>query len=287
MVFVLAAMSAAKGGEAMSLSELVPREYRGWAADGQDGDYTQEGIYKYMDGAGELYREYEYRELFVRKFLKAGQPVITVELFDMGTPSRAFGVFAHTRDGAEAGVGQDSEYRAGLLCFWKGRYFACVRAEEETSPAKEAAMEIGRAIAAAIKETGERPKLLDCLPREGLIEQNVRYFFKHTCLNYHYFIADDNILKLGKDTEAVLAPYRQPGGRYYLLLVKYPTPEAAKAALESFLQAYLPKGKTTGLARTENGKWAGATMRGEMIIIVLDAISSERAEAMMNSVGHD
>jgi hypothetical protein len=129
MVFVLAAMSAAKGGEAMSLSELVPREYRGWAADGQDGDYTQEGIYKYMDGAGELYREYEYRELFVRKFLKAGQPVITVELFDMGTPSRAFGVFAHTRDGAEAGVGQDSEYRAGLL-----RGF-CVSGKGGTSPA--------------------------------------------------------------------------------------------------------------------------------------------------------
>ena len=268
----------------MSLGDLVPRECRGWLAAAQDSDYTQEGIYKYMDGAGELYREYDYRELFVRKLLKAGQPAVTVELFDMGTPGRAFGVFAHTRDGPEAGVGQGSEYRAGLLCFWKGRFFACVRAEHETAEAKRAVMDTGHAIAAAIKQTGPLPALLDLLPKQDLIEQNVRYFFKHTCLNYHYFIADDNILKLGKDTEAVLAPYRQPGGRHYLLLIKYPTTEAANAALESFLHAYLPDAKTSGIARTENGKWTGATMRGDMIIILLDAISRERAEEMMNGV---
>ena len=127
----------------MPMSQLVPAECRGWASEGKDAQYSLEEIYKYMDGAGELYREYDYRELFVRRFLKPGQPPLTVELFDMGSAANAFGVFAHNRDGPEAGIGQGSEYRAGLLCFWKGPIFACVRAEQETAAAKQAVLEIG------------------------------------------------------------------------------------------------------------------------------------------------
>jgi hypothetical protein len=261
-------------------------------ADGKDGLYTREAIYKYMDGAGELYREYDYRELFVRRLLKAGEPPIIVELFDMGSDVNAFGVFSHSRDGPEAGIGQDSDYRAGLLCFWKGRFFTCIRAENETPDAKKAVLELGAGIAAAIKETGQCPRLLNALPTEGLIAENVRYFHKHTCLNYHYFVSDDNILNLGPETEAVLAPYRQPGGRYYLLLVKYPTHEAAKVALDSFQQRYLspaekhyiPGGREWGLARTENGKWAGAKRAWAFIAVVFDAASEELAEARLQTV---
>ena len=278
------AATVSKGGDAMSMSQLAPRECRGWESGGKDGVYTLEGIYKYMDGAGELYREYDYRELFVRRFLKKGQPMITVEVFDMGSDALAFGVFAHNRDGPEAGLGQDSEYRAGLLCFWKGRFFACVRAEEETPAAKQAVMDIGKEIAEAIQETGSRPRLLDALPKEGLIEENVRYFRKHDCLNYHYFISDENILRLGPDTEAVLAPYRQPEGRSYLLLVKYATAEAAKVAFNSFMKAYLRGADAAGLARTENGKWAGATFLGKVVAVVLDAATKEQAENGMKGV---
>jgi hypothetical protein len=236
-----------------------------------------------MDGAGELYHEYDYRELFVRRFLKAGQSKITVELFDMGADALAFGVFAHNRDGPEAGVGQDSEYRAGLRCFWKGCFCACVRADGEAPGAKEAVMEIGTRIAGAIQEPGSRPKLLDALPKEGLIAENVRYFRKPDCLNYHYFLADDNVLRLGPDTEAVLGPYRRPGGRSYLLLVRYPTSEAAKSAFQSFMTAYLPQADASGIAQTQEGKWAGAKLRDQLVVIVLDAASQEKAGAMLKT----
>jgi hypothetical protein len=181
-------------------------------------------------------------------------------------------------------VGQDSEYRAGLLCFWKGRFCACVRADEEAPGAKEAVMEIGTRIADAIQHPGSRPKLLEALPKEGLIAENVRYFRKPDCLNYHYFLADDNILHLGPDTEAVLGPYRRPGGRSYLLLVRYPTPEAAKAALQSFMAAYLPQADNAGVAKTQEGKWAGAKLQEQLVVIVLDATSQEKAGELLKTV---
>lgn len=265
----------------MPLGSLVPRGCAGWTTQGEDSQFTQEGIYKYMDGAGELYREYEYRELFVRRFHHPSQPPITVELFDMGTPALAFGVFSHTRDGPDAGVGQGADYRAGLLCFWKGRYFVCIRAGAETPMARQAVFQLGSAIANAINETGIPPNLLDALPSRDLIEQNVRYFRTHTCLNYHYFISDDNVLRLGAHTEAVLAPYRQSGGRCYLLLVKYPSAEMAKAALESFLHE---KKMTTPFAQTGDGKWLAAIQHGELLAIVLDAATKKLATDLITSV---
>jgi hypothetical protein len=217
----------------------------------------------------------------VYHFAKTKQPNILAELFDMGSSEDAYGIFSHAREGEDQGIGQGSEYRGGLLCFWKSRFFVCILSERETPEAKQAVEHLARNIAEKIEVTGAKPKLLDYLPSEGLESNTVRYFHKHTTLNYHYYTASENILKLGPHAEAVLATY-QPDDTY-LLCVRYPDQEQAKEALNSFLTAYIPEAEESGIAEIEDGKWVAARQERAFLMVVFDAPTKAYARDLIKA----
>ena len=274
-----------KGERPTSMSELAPLEIHGWRAKGKDAIYSRQTIFNYMNGAGEIYRLYGFRELFVRRFVKAGQPDIVLEMFDMGSSEDAFGVLSHGREGQgeDVAIGRDSEYDSGLLFFWKGRFYVSIFAVRETSSAKRAVLDLGRTVSRAIGVNGEKPKLIDYLPTQGLIEKSIRYFHNHFSLNLHYFVADENILHLDDRTKAVLVTYQHNGAKTYLLGIQYQTPKKARAAFESFIGAYMPEAKRTGIAQLENGRWSTAMVEHAFVIAVFDAPTMAHAEALMRA----
>jgi hypothetical protein len=265
------------------LSDLVPGEAEGWSAADDGNLYDKEGIFRYMNGAGEVYLSYAYRRLFVREFAKDGQDNITVEIFDMGTPADAFGVFTRGRMGGPADIGQGSAYDTGYLLFWKDKYFGSIYTFRETDDSKTAILALGRAIAGAIPGEGALPDILALLPEKGMVPDSARYFHLHTCLNHHYFLSDENILGLGKETEAALADYRDGDKTGLLLLVRYPDETRAASAYESFMSIYLPEGRSAGMAKLENGKWTGATRKGSYLAVVFDATAGILAEDLLAS----
>lgn len=264
------------------MHKLVPNKIRGWKAQGEVEVYDRETIFDYIDGAGEIYRSYGFRELAVVRVSKAGQPDIIIELFDMGTPEDAYGVFTHSGGGKEVGMGQGSDYRKGLLCFWKSNFFVCLQTEQETPESKEVLFDLARKIDGNITTTGAKPELLSCLPDEGRQRQSIRYFHIHSSLNYHYFLSDQNILKLDRRTEAVLARYTPD--QCYLLCVRYRSSELAKEAFDSFVNAYIPEAKESGIAQIDNGKWVAAEREREFIVVVFDAPTSSFAQDLLRAV---
>jgi len=144
----------------MNTNVYVPHELRGWKIQDEVRTYTRDTIFNYIDGAGEVYRLYAFRELEVFRYTKLDEPDIVLEVFDMSTSEDAFGVFTHGREGKEAGFGQGSEYRGGLLCFWKDTYFVCVYPEGESEAAKDAVLSLGKSIDEAVKDTGPEPEVL-------------------------------------------------------------------------------------------------------------------------------
>ena len=121
------------------LARFLPDEVEGWKAEGNDQVYDSQTIFDYINGAGEVYRSYNFRELLVRRFKREGQPDIVIDFFDMGSSKDAFGVFTHDLEGEDAKIGQGSTYKGGLLSFWKGQFFVSLYAEEETEEKEEAA----------------------------------------------------------------------------------------------------------------------------------------------------
>lgn len=264
-------MNAVQNAAVNNLKSLVPREALGWKTQAKDEVYDPETIFDYIDGAGEVYRSYNFRLLLSRRFEKAGESEIIVDLFDMGSSADAFGVFTHDLDGEDASLGQGSNYKGGLLSFWKDRYFVSIFAEKETAETKEALFALGRPIASAIGREGPRPSLLTLLPEWFRDEKSVHYFHNHLILNYHFFVSQENILNLGQTTEAVLAKSGPKGQDGVLLLVRYPEANKAADAFNNFVKDYMPDAKIPGLVQTEDKKWTAAGQQGSFALIVFGA----------------
>lgn len=266
------------------LQNLLPGEVHGWEAEGEDEFYDPQTIYDYIDGAGEVYRAYNFQLLLARRYVREGQTDLVVDLFDMGSSRDAFGVFTHDLEGEDAGVGQGSTYKGGLLSFWRDRYFVSVYAEEETGEAKKALDALGRKVASAIGQDGEMPEIVSLLPQDSLAEKTVHYFHNHLILNYHFYVADDNILLLDQQTEVALGVYRENAGKWYRMVVRYPEEGQALRAYESFSGAYLTGAREPGLVQTEDRKWTAVRIRDSHLVIVFDAPTAGAAKEAVEEV---
>ncbi|HVN25740.1 MAG TPA: DUF6599 family protein [Syntrophorhabdales bacterium] len=272
--------------EAMGAELVLPIEIQGWKWDGKEERYDNKTIYKYIDGAGELYLAYGFRGLLTRRYEKAGMPLLTADVYEMGSSADAYGVFAFERQDEEVGIGQGSEFGGGLLRFWKGNFFVSVNAEGEGENVDKAILGLGRAIAQSISREGAKPLLISYLPDKdfGLSKNNVYFFRSHVLLNQRYFIAHQNILQLSPDVEAALAEYRKGKGLMHLLLIRYPSEKNAADGLSSFKKAYLPEAHDKSIVRTEDGKWTGAVQDKMFVAIVFGAVSEAEAGRLLKAI---
>jgi hypothetical protein len=277
--------SAKLNANKLEMKKLLPWEISGYKSDGKDEFYDRQTTFRYMDGAAELYRSFAFKLLMVRHYSKPNSPAIVVELFDMGIAEDAFGIFTFETGGEELGVGQGSDYGGGLLRFWQSKFFLNVYAEQDSTSTKQDVLEIAKAIARSVGHEGQKPKLIHDLPEKGLSERSIHYFHLHQSLNYHYFVSHENILRLGKETNAVLASYLPPQteDKTFLLLIQYPTKQLAAEALQSFVKAYMPESITTKAIQTENGKWTSAQSCQVYVIVVFDAPVQEKAEKLIQA----
>jgi hypothetical protein len=257
----------------LKLTTVIEGKTGDWVVDGQAEIYDRESIFKYMNGAGEIYRMYDYRQLEVVRLKKAGASEITIELFDMDSAGDGFGVFSHMRESPDAGVGEGSEYRKGLLCFWQGKYFVCIRSEDETPEIKQTIFEFAEIITDAITPAKATPDIMKLIPEDNLSAETVRYFHLFSTLNYHYYLAAENIFNLDEQTEAFLATYKPH--RCYFLGIKYPAESTADAAYRKFVSSYIPEAGESGAMVLENNKWVVSERYNEYIFVVFDAPDSD------------
>jgi hypothetical protein len=274
----------------ISLTELtkqLPGEINGWKKSAEETLYTPGNLYEYIDGGAELYISYNFRQMLAQKYEKQDLPEITMDIFDMGNSFNAFGVFSHSREALDQSIEPDveSEYASGLLTFWKGRFYVSIMAYPETEEKKETVLTLGRHIAGLIKESSQKPPIISKLPGENLVKESIRYFQHYIWLNSHYFISDQDILHIDKDTQAVLARYKdKPDAEsYYVLLVAYPDTSKAKAAYENFMKHYLPDAQD-GVKQLEDGKWTGCKQADNLVIAVLNANSADKVKTLIKKI---
>lgn len=275
------------------MGHTLPDRCLGWSAEGPVREYDPGTIFGYIDGAGEIYVTSGMRRLTSRRYVADGRPPIVADLFDMGAAENAFSVFTLDRDGDDAGVGRDSDYAAGLLRFWKGRHFASVLAERETPETREAAIEIGRCIAAAAPDEGGPPALLDLMPPEGLDRDGLRYVVSAQLL-------EQMIAPLGATqgtptasggrtgrVRAVLGAYVFAEGRARLLIVEETGPAEARAAAARIVSSHARDARPGEPARTPAGHWTAGTHSGRYAVVILDAPTAGIATDLLEAaVGH-
>lgn len=267
-----------------ALRATLPEHIQGWSSEPNDRFFDDETIFDYIDGAGEVYRAYKMRKCLSRRYTTPNGPPIVLDIFDMQSSEDAFGVFTHDQDGEPVDVGQGGLYRSGWLSFWKDRFFVSIYMEEESVAAERAVRGLAKEVASIISREGPKPQILSLLPQKGLQPRTIRYFHHYVLLNYHFYLADENILNLGPETKAALAEYKRGQEKARLLLVQYPQREEAEKGYRRFLEAYLPEASSTSPVLLENAKWSATHLKGELLAIVLEADSRGLAESFIKEV---
>jgi hypothetical protein len=281
MMMGIGSMKAVCADPLDSLRSSLPSVVGNWKADGEDRFFDEKSIFDYINGAGEVYRAYNFRKCLARRYADDRDSALILDIFDMGAPGDAYGVFTHDLEGDPIDVGQDGLYRAGWLRFWKGSFFVSVLDEAQTPSSRETAARLAATVAAQIREDGPKPGLVSRLPSPGLQTRSIRYLHDPVILNTHFYISDENILLLGSQVEAVLAEYLRDTGSAMLLMVAYTSEEEARKALQSVLRHYLPDAAKDGAARIENGRWSAVGSGSRFVSFVPEAETGDLARALV------
>ncbi len=310
---IVMAFATHDGADAEMSPYYLPEAVGVWSRPESPRIVDSTNIFKYMNGAGELYLGYRFDHLEVFDFTSEDQDNILVELYFMETSDDAFGLLSLdwggepvSFDGSPAaGLNKSvtsftrAIYGEGLLRSWSDSIYVRIITERETPASKKTVLALGQATMVKTKNPPE-PELVQILPLEidsawELRKDRVGFFRSYLALNSIYYLSHENILDLDLSAEAVIAPYEHisnSGGkkRSQFLLVKYENHKRARTALNHFHDAYLPEFtkeitaastvNSLSLFKLEDG-WLGYKLRGKYIAIVFECPDRESAGAII------
>ena len=152
----------------------------GWEIYDKVMQFTAENLYEQIDGRAEYYIAYDVIGLTFASFDKSTDKSISINLsiYDMGTPTNAFGVFSGERSiGApRIELGRDA-YRSGANYYiWKGRYYVQIIAIDTVNILKQVGLDMAERLANVLQDTGEPVWGLTVLPEANRVSQSVQYF---------------------------------------------------------------------------------------------------------------
>jgi hypothetical protein len=196
-----------------TLPNPLPREGKG---DAPPSFYLSANLYQYMDGGADIYQLYDV-ETLLHWDLHTSAGDLTLDIFDMGAPENAFGIFS-----AESSPAYDyfplgmAAYRnEGIVNFAQDRYYVKLAAFGDS--ARAVLNEYATAISSRICGSRELPAMLRNLPKAGRKPHTEQYIRKdpmgHSFLAPVYQAAyvsgkDERTLLLSVGTDAADAATR-------------------------------------------------------------------------------
>ncbi len=293
---------------ASALIEKLPQHLAHWQRD-KFRMIDESNIFEYMAGSGELYLAYRLDHVQVTEYITAAEswPDILVQVYKMQTDQDAFGLLSLDWDGepvkithAPPGITPKTVplhralYGAGLLRAWAGTFFFRIMAYPESDIVKTQIFSLARILTKDLLTTGY-PDLLNALSLKlgafYLLKNKVHFFRSYLVLNSLYFLAQDNILYLDRDCQAVLAFYRSDCGQTIPgLIIQYPESNLAHRALASFVQALFADQPGSNDYFTQTGEgWIGCTQDKNHCYITFEHSCVESAQQFLQQLrrGHD
>ncbi len=163
------------------LAALVPR-LEGWSPAEAPRSFFPDDLFEYIDGAAESYLSYDFRELLVADLERKGTDAsLTLEIYDMGGPVNAFGIFGSERypDNKTVPVGQAAYFEGEALNFLAGRFYVKMLAFGLGEGTEAFLREVGTKVASGMKPAQGLPALVKAFPVDGLVARSEKYIKKN------------------------------------------------------------------------------------------------------------
>ena len=247
---MVVSFSGGTGLQTADVKRLWPAvlELPGWVSGGPPERYEREGLSGYINGGSEIFLQYDFRRVDVGRYKKgdggAGQEV-TVDLYRMGSPLDAFGIFSIRRPGGEKTLGLEgvpnwvSESQASLAA---GVYYANIvgfgtQSEDMTA--------FARLLSKKLMAAGERPFALagalgpwSAFPREGLLNDTLRFIKGKLAAQEESEILAPDFWKFAEGNVAASAKFG-PDGRKLIVVDLAAEPSGIREDVKGVFKEYL------------------------------------------------
>lgn len=234
---------------------LLPRdgEVAGWIRARKLTTDNNKTIYQdrfvYSDIYPEIYRHYGFQKQAEVEYQspKFGSiPLVLLEIFDMGTPENAFGIFSvnsYPQPKFEW-IGCKAIISGKYLRFWKGKYFIQIEGYEIATGIRDGMIALARVVAKSIQDPPQKIPLLELFPIQH-IRGTEKLFYTNWALSQVHKSSPNIVPQLTGGAIGVLALYnihsKKPVNPYTVFIIRFPSITEAQSAYKQYRNALMSK----------------------------------------------
>ena len=206
-----------------------------WKITQNDPVYNANNLWDIIDGAADLYLEYNFIELHIARYISIDSIEVKVELYRHASDVDAFGMYSQERDTGYKFIqlGVQGYLQQGVLNFITGPYYIKLSTYQTGSKAQEAMLTISKVLADHLKQNNTMPKLFQVFPVEGKL-LNTEQYVARNFLGYSFL-------------NSVYTAIYKDSNEFKVFVIEASSPEKANAVLAEYIKA-VPKETVTKLA---------------------------------------
>ncbi len=214
----------------------TPPIIEGWQYSELPESYDRETLYRYINGKARVYLDYGFVRLDHVQFAEPGvERVIDVDVYDMGSPTGAFGIYSLERG---ENVPRHYRKRFGYMIdsarfFWKGRHYVTITSPQNSPDTIDAIKSLSLYLEASVPGDTQGVPLLEAFPAEGKVYESEQYFSVN--LLGHEFMGG-----------GFLAAYQEKGNRFKLFLSPKESSDAATRVFHQLRESLSRYGEMLG-----------------------------------------
>ena len=185
LALLVAALMPAWSSGQLDASQSLPAAVAGftpigWQVSGGVKQFTPENIYEQINGRASFFLAYDMIRMTYASFIYGDETgkFIDLSIYDMGTPTNAFGVFSAERSPGESPLDLGrAGYRSDANYFiWQGRSYIRIISSAASEEFKRVGLELARKVTDFLPDSGAPVWGLAALPLTDRMPQSVQYF---------------------------------------------------------------------------------------------------------------
>jgi len=238
------------------LARLLPEPSEVGAARSGEQKFYSSDLFQYTDGGADIYLDYGMVAMVHQEY-KSSSTDFTLDIYNMGTPANAFGIYAgeSSPDYHFLPFGAEGYGTNEILNFLQDEFYVKLSGfsdKEKTGPALE---RFAQAVSRRIGPSAALPKFLTLFPPERLVSHSAKYVKKAPL--GHEFLAP-----------AILASYALGDKPTTLVISKAANASGAALKVEKLREYFGRSGKVApkpGLA--PSAFWGSNQLEGETVFL--------------------
>jgi hypothetical protein len=236
------------------LARLLPAPSEVGAERSGEQKFFSSDLYQYSDGGADVYLDYGLAAMLHQEY-KTPSTDITLDIYDMGSRSNAFGIYAaeSAPDYHFLPIGTEGYGTNEILNFFQDEFYIKLSAfsdKEETGPVLE---RFAQAVSRRIGPPGPMPEFLSLFPAEKLVRHSAKFVIKSPL--GHDFLAP-----------AIMASYAFGEKQTALVLSKAPDAQGAAEKVGQLRDYFGRSGKVVTQPGLAPGAFSGSSQyEGEAV----------------------